>query len=313
MSCKPELVFQRGTLFANPAVIRVSLDSFQEVRVSNNVDKDFGPEWSPDGASIAFTRNASTVWVSDADGASGRPLAQDANAFLLDVQWSPDGSRMLYVSTPIGAGASALYSAAVAGGSPVNLTPGTDAQAPARWSPDGSKILFVSNRTGNLDVFSMASNGSGQSNLSNRAGEDGRTGARWSPDGASIVFVGQSKIWTMNADGSNQLNLSGTGAGVFADPVYASNGEQIFYVEDPDNDAALFVMNPTGANQHSIDTSTAIDREPIPSPDGSRIAWTSKRDGNFEIYVSNADGTNPVRVTNNPADDSHPRWRPCSN
>lgn len=282
---------------------------FVEMPVSNGIDTDTEADWSPDGSKVALTRNGTSVWVVNHDGSGGYPV-DSSSAFLAHTKWSPDGQRIAYTATPAGTGPSAIYSAlAIASGAPTNLTPGQEARGPLDWSPDGGKLLFTSNRTGNLEVYSMLSNGSSQTNLTNRAGTDDV--GRWSPDGTRVVFVSQSRIWTMDSNGANPVNLSGTSGGFFGDPRWAPDGQTIFFVEDPDNDAQLFVMNGNGTNQHSIDSSASIDLEPVPSPDGSHIAWSSMRDGNYEIYVSNADGTNPVRVTNNSKPDTRPRWRPC--
>lgn len=260
---------------------------------------------------VVVSRNGSSIWVVNADGSGAREVGS-SSAFLVHPQWSPDDSRITYAAVPGGQTPSTIYSAAAEGTSaPVNLTVGQDGQGPLDWAPDGSMLVFVSNRTGNLDVFSMAGNGSSTMNLTNRTGTDGEDGVRWSPDGSKVVFTGSLRIWVMNADGSTPVNLSGTSGQQHADPIWSADGTLIYFVADPMTNASLWVMNANGANQHSIDSSDAIDLEPVPSPDGARLAWTSNRDGNYEIYVSASDGSNPVRVTNNAAADTHPRWRPC--
>ena len=308
-ACPQELLFQRGGLFTNGQIYRVDLLTYVEQPVSNGIDTDTDAEWSPDGGQVVLSRNGTSIWIVNRDGSNPREV-DSSSAFLGSSRWSPDGTRVIYEALPAGTGSPTIFSASSQGtGSPVNLSPGADARGPLDWSPDGSTILFVSNRTGNLDVFTMATNGTNQRNLTNRSGGD--TSPRWSPDGTRIVFVGQFRIWTTDSDGSSLQNLSGTAEGSYGSPVWSPDGTRIYFVANPDDAAQLFVMNANGANQHSIDSSTAIDLEPTPSPDGSRIAWSSKRDGNFEIYVSNADGTNPTRVTNHPSPDTRPRWRPC--
>lgn len=308
-SCVPELMFQRGTLFQSPEILRVDLESFNEMPVSNGIDIDTDAEWSPDGNRVVLTRNGSSIWVVNRDRSAPKQIDSQPGFFLFSPVWSPDGTRVVYSSEPTAGGVSTIYSAAVAGSTPIPLTlGGQDGRGPIQWSPDGATILFLSNRTGNLDVFSMAANGANAINLTNRSGSD--SDARWSPDGGSIVFVGQGQIWTMNGDGTNPQNRTGTAGGSYGSPSWSSNG-QVYYVKDPLGAGALYVMNANGTNQHSIDSSNAIDLEPVPSPDGSKIAWSSTRDGNREIYVSNPDGSNPVRVTNNSRADLRPRWRPC--
>jgi len=91
------------------------VDGGQEVNVTNDPAEDFQPAFSPDGKSLAFvsTRSSRTgmikiggalsweirafggdLWVVPALGGQARRLAQDANS----PAWSPDGSRIAYVS-----------------------------------------------------------------------------------------------------------------------------------------------------------------------------------------------------------------------
>ncbi len=309
--CVPELLFQRGGQFTDGKVFRIDLQTFMEYKISLGGEVDVDPEWSPDGTHIALSRQGMALWVVDYFGAPVRQV-DSSNSFLLTPQWSPDGSKLAYSSLPIGTGTKEILVAAVDGNpAPATVTPGQDAQGPLEWSPDGTKILFVSNRSGNLDVFSMSNLGANPTNLTNRPGSDGVGGARWSPDGGEVVFVGQSAIWSMNADGSSSIDLTGNAGASYGQPAWSPDGTKIYFVKNPASASELYVMNTNGTNQHSIDSSPALDLEPTPSPDGSRIAWSSRRDGNYEIYVSGVDGANPVRVTNNPGDDTHPRWRPC--
>ena len=58
----------------------------------------------------------------------------------------------------------------------------------------------------------MKPDGSGLTRLTNNnaRGDDEPT---WSPDGSKIAFVGGGKIWVINADGTNEINISGTRTG----------------------------------------------------------------------------------------------------
>jgi TolB protein len=47
------------------------------------------------------------------------------------------------------------------------------------WSPDGSRIAFISHRDGNHEIYMMDADGSNQTNLTNDAARD--TNPSWSP------------------------------------------------------------------------------------------------------------------------------------
>jgi Tol biopolymer transport system component len=98
----------------------------------------------------------------------------------------------------------------------------------------------------------------------------------WSPDGTKIAFSsyrdGDSKIYVMNADGSQETNLTN--------------------------------KHYTSLSRYRDDHYPALDSSPSWSPDGTKIAFsggrlrfTAGRYGDVDIWVINADGSSPTRLT----------------
>lgn len=80
------------------------------------------------------------------------------------------------------------------------------------WSPNGDRIAFVSTGTGDDDIYTIDTQGDDLVQLTANSGEWDRHPS-WSPDGSKLVFYsnrgsGRKQIWMMNADGSDQQNLS---------------------------------------------------------------------------------------------------------
>jgi Tol biopolymer transport system component len=68
-------------------------------QLTDDVHKDRGMAWSPDGERIAFysTRSGkSEVWTIRPDGSELRQLAADPDVGIYNPVWSPDGSKLLY-------------------------------------------------------------------------------------------------------------------------------------------------------------------------------------------------------------------------
>ncbi len=108
---------------------------------------------------------------------------------------------------------------------------------------------------------------------------------------------GDSEIYTMKADGSNQTNLTNSTAYEFS-PDWSPDGSRIVFTTD----TGIWVMNADGSNR--IQLTNGNDGVPSWSPDGGKIVFRSDRSasgGDNEIYVMNADGSNQTRITNNPA------------
>lgn len=167
--------------------------------------------WSPDGARIAFvsTRsldgtdavgNAANVWVMNADGSGATPLTRLTSLYNMTTEapeWSPDGKRILYVSSRAVDGSDNggsvmniwIMNADGSGSRPLTtLTAATNYQP--SWSSDGGRIVFCatrrldgtdapnSNATWNL--WMMNSDGTGQHALTKNTsyGSDS-AGPKW--------------------------------------------------------------------------------------------------------------------------------------
>ena len=139
------------------------------------------------------------------------------------------------------------------------------------WSPDGRKIAFE--RFGKIYVMNNA-DGEHLINLTPNQPNPASRAPAWSPDGRKIAFRsnrdGNWEIYVMNADGTEQVQLTNTDTLPNDFPVY--------------------------------------NRNPFWSPNSRKIGFDSNRNGNYEIYVMDADGDNPTNLTQNPASDIGGSW-----
>ena len=170
-------------------------------------------------------------------------------------------------------------------------------------SPDGRKIVFTSLKDGDLDIYTMNVDGTSVRRLTRQVGYDG--GAWWSPDGKRIVYranhpqtdadlktyrdlLGQRLVrpnkmdlWIMDADGSNQRQITSLGAASFG-PSWTPDGRRIIFSSNHHTNPRLgnfdlFLINPDGSGLQQITTSSTFDGFPMFSPDGKTLAWASNR------------------------------------
>lgn len=174
--------------------------------------------------------------------------------------------------------------------------------AEATFSPVGDRVVFTSVRDGDLDLYSMNGDGSDVVRLTDRAGYDG--GAFYSPDGSKIIWrahypepgpelddyqrllgegllrPGELEVWVMDADGSNQRQVTSVGGANFA-PYWHPDGDRILFSsnhQDPEGrDFEIYMINLDGTGLTRITHSEGFDGFPVFSPDGRYLVFGSNR------------------------------------
>ena len=119
--------------------------------------------------------------------------------------------------------------------------------------------------------------------------------------------TGDNEIFTMNPDGSDQLDITND-ASSDTDPAWSADGTKLAFTSNRTGNNDIFTMNPGGSGLADLTNTPASESQPAWSPDGTEIAYMLRRRGNDEICVINADGTHRRNLTKNPASDSDPAW-----
>ena len=152
-----------------------------------------------------------------------------------------------------------------------------------------------------LGISTANADGTGVSNLTNFPPV---TEPAWSPDGTRLVYIslGLADVHVMNADGSNQTNLSNSMGVSETNPVWSVTGKIAYERENQ-----IWTMNADGTNQLQFAAITQpAPTDPAWSADGAKLTFVS----GGEIWKINADGTNEMRVTTNASADADPDWSP---
>ena len=125
---------------------------------------------------------------------------------------------------------------------------------------------------------------------------------------------GNSEIYTMNPDGTNQTRLTNNEARD-AFPYWSPDGKKILFqsAKPGDSPPQLYTMNPDGTDKKQLTNCTHGHKSASWSPDGKTIAFFDNRDGSSNIYTMDAQGGEETQITNVP-DHSFlsPTWSPDS-
>ena len=236
--------------------------------------------WSPDGSQVAYILEGSgpryAIVVAKADGSDPVTLveAEDTGAVgadVIDLAWSPDGSRIAYSGRVVEDGVARrtiLIVNADGSGAPVALQ---GLWVSVAWAPHAERLLAVGfpqigTHEGQFDLFTIRPDGSDPVQLTDD--EAGEHEPSWSPDGTEIVFAtGESDlaqdVFVMNANGSDVRQLTDW-EGLDLLPVWSPDGLWITFTSDRDATPAqqesnrsgeaifsglsLYVMHPDGSD-----------------------------------------------------------------
>jgi Tol biopolymer transport system component len=93
----PDGRFLAFSTWGKEDVFIAQLDGSGIRQLTDDLYKDRGPRWSPDGRRIAFQSNRSgsyEMWIVNADGSGLRQLTRFAGVNVMNGGWSPDGTKI---------------------------------------------------------------------------------------------------------------------------------------------------------------------------------------------------------------------------
>jgi Tol biopolymer transport system component len=136
----------------------------------------------------------------------------------------------------------------------------------------------------------------------------------WSPDRSRVAFHSDRDdpnhdIFLMNADGSDETNLTGHFRGSDEElwPAWSPLGDEIAFCGGD----FVWVFPLDGSRARWVSGFTADCPGVAWSPDGSQLVYSANYGHpNFELWIVNADGTGRRRLTRTADDEAFPDWSP---
>jgi dipeptidyl aminopeptidase/acylaminoacyl peptidase len=285
---------------AIPAVAQTPAKRPITVNDLQSIQRVSEPQISPDGKWVAYTigtpdltanRVVTQVWTAPADGSGdARQITHEGDSSR--PQWSPDGTRLAFLSDR--SGITQVYVVAAAGGDPQKLTTLSTGADNEQWSPDGRSIAFTSSVYPDCadDACNAARMQADAANPVKAREYDAllyRHWTHWFDGTRSHLFVadaqtGQARDLTPGAD----YDVPPDQRGDPTDIAWSPDSKQICFTAVTDRPEAtstngdLFVVDLAGGAPKRITTNPGFDGHPTYSPDGRSIAYHSQATPGYE-------------------------------
>ena len=244
--------------------------------------------------------------VADTDGYNPQTLLTSSEPIMSPV-WSPDGSKVAYVSFETGA--SAIYIHNIRTGEREKIAAFDGINSAPAWSPDGQSLAMTLSKDGNPDIYVLSLRSKALRRVTRHWSID--TEPAWLPDSRSLVFTssrsGKPQLYQLALDsGSRPRRLTFEG-NYNANASVSADGKVIAFVHGAGNSYKIALLN-LDTRITQVLTDGPLDESPDFAPNGTMILYASQDRGRAVLAAVSADGRQKQRLALSDGEVREPSW-----